>query len=77
MGLGEQAGCQFTKSNATANSKTTATSELQQLKPLGFRAVYVVAKATTHKDSGANSKATSTAGGLKTAATKSNATATA
>jgi hypothetical protein len=29
----------------------TAKSELQRLKPLGRRAVYFVAKATTHKDS--------------------------
>jgi len=28
-----------------------AKAELQRLKPLGFRADYVVAKATTHKDS--------------------------
>src|SRR5271168_2540857 len=29
----------------------TVNAELQRLKPLGFRTVYVVAKATTHKDS--------------------------
>jgi hypothetical protein len=28
----------------------TAKAELQRLKPLGFGAIHVVAKATTHKD---------------------------
>src|SRR5271170_7674039 len=34
-----------------------AKAELQRLKPLGFGAVYVVAKATTHKDSRVTTRA--------------------
>ena len=47
----------------SGRGRAKSMAELQRLKPVGFGAVYVVAKATTHKDSG------DLTGALKLAAT--------
>jgi hypothetical protein len=48
----------------------TAKTELQRLKPISLRGIYVVAKATTHKDSRRQCKKQNAR--LKAAATNSN-----